>query len=58
MPRYDCECQNEKCQRVFEVGVPLDDLAEFDNQENKEHRCPECEGKLKRLMGTPDFRIN
>ncbi len=61
MPRYDCECENEKCitrtWRRFEVGVPLDDLDKFDNQKNPEHHCPECEGRLKRLMSPVDFRI-
>jgi len=56
MPRYNCECQ--KCDAIYEVGVPIEKLDEFDKQNKKKHRCPECDGKMKRLMGAPAFRIN
>lgn len=42
MPTYEYECQ--KCGHAFEKFQSI--------SEEPEKRCPECKGKLKRLLGT------
>jgi putative FmdB family regulatory protein len=49
MPRYDLLC--EKCQKVFDVQVPLDKYDE-------KVKCPHCGEDLKRQLSPVPFRIN
>ena len=42
MPTYDYECQ--KCGHLFEVFQSMTD--------ERLKKCPECKGKVKRLLGT------
>ncbi len=48
MPRYDMHC--EKCQKVFEVGIPL-------NKYDEKVKCPYCETELKRQLSSVPFRV-
>ena len=48
-PLFDLVC--EQCQVTHEVLIPLDEL-------NNEIKCPDCGGILKRMIGTPAFKIN
>jgi predicted nucleic acid-binding Zn ribbon protein len=71
MPRYDYECQ--ECGQVLEIehSIKADavkyqshfmpdvwvDLLSDDDSKDAERRCYPCDGKLKRLVGTPMFNF-
>lgn len=49
MPLHDYLCA--KCNVLYEIFVSLNEL-------NHTIECPECKERLKRLMGTPYFKVN
>lgn len=54
MPVYEYECPNcsgDDYERIHEVLVPL-------SEADKEIKCPDCGGALRKLVSAPYFRIN
>jgi putative FmdB family regulatory protein len=52
MPLYEYECRKKKCKtKRFEKLV-------FGDEEDKAVRCPECKGKVKKIMSVFSHEIN
>jgi len=46
MPLYDLQCQNEKCNRTFEIFCCIADLQSYIMKQ----KCPHCGSKVKQVL--------